>query len=379
MIALFFTFGSSLLKYSLMKSLPLEQVHISLGAKMLPFAGYKMPIEYSGIINEHKNVRTKVGIFDVSHMGEFWVKGPEAMDLLQAITTNDLTKIEIGKAQYSCFTNEKGGIIDDLVIYQYEEKKYMVVVNAANIDNDWKWINKHNTYNADIENGSDKMGMFAVQGPNAIQVLQQLTEIDLSSIEKFHFVTCEIAREDNVIISNTGYTGAGGFELYFYNESGRNIWKKIMEAGQSYEILPVGLGARDTLRLEMGYCLHGSDIDETTTPLEAGLGWITKINENNKFIGSDFLLKQKNEGIKRKIIGFELIDRGIPRHGYEIYDENENMIGSVTSGTISPMLNKGIGMGYVIKEFAIPESIVLINIRNKFLKAKIVKFPFYKG
>lgn len=362
-----------------MKILPLEKIHIFLGAKMLPFAGYTMPIEYSGIINEHINVRKKLGIFDVSHMGEFWVKGPEAINLLQAITTNDITKLEIGKAHYSCFTNEKGGIIDDLIIYHYEKEKYMVVVNAANIENDWQWINKHNNYNAEIENKSDIMGMFAVQGPNAIKVLQQLTNINLSAIEKFHFVTGKIANEENVIISNTGYTGAGGFELYFYNEAAENIWKQIMEAGKSYDILPIGLGARDTLRLEMGYCLHGSDIDETTTPLEAGLSWITKINENNKFIGSDFLLKLKKEGIKRKLIGFELINRGIPRHGYEIYDENENKIGTVTSGTISPMLNKGIGMGYVKKEFSTPESTVHIKIRNKLLKAKIIKFPFYKG
>ncbi len=379
MIVLFFIFDSPKLKLFIMKSLPLEQIHISLGAKMLPFAGYSMPIEYSGIINEHLNVRKKAGIFDVSHMGEFWVKGPNAFHLLQKITTNNLSQLEIGKAQYSCFTNHNGGIIDDLIIYQYEEEKYMVVVNAANIDKDWEWINKNNSVDAIIENASEQMGMLAVQGPQAIHILQPLTTIDLSKIEKFHFVTGKIADEKNVIISRTGYTGAGGFELYFYKESAINIWNKIFESGNSFDLLPIGLGARDTLRLEMGYSLHGSDIDEATTPIEAGLGWITKFVDYKDFIGKEVLQKQKKEGTSRKIIGFEFLDKGIPRHGYDICDENENIIGKVTSGTISPMLNKGIGIGYVKVEYSKPDTIIQIKVRNKYIKAKVVKFPIYKG
>lgn len=361
-----------------MKTLAIENIHKSLGAKMVPFAGYNMPIEYSGLIDEHVSVRTKAGIFDVSHMGEFWAKGPGAKDLLQKITVNDVSVLTVGKAQYTCLPNGKGGIVDDLIIYQYDEEKYMLVVNAANIEKDWEWINSQNTEGVELENASDKIGLFAIQGPEASKILQQLTSENLDEIKPFHFVTGQLAGINDVIISNTGYTGEKGFELYFYNQFADKIWTEVMKAGEPLGLKPIGLGARDTLRMEMGYCLYGNDIDDTTSTLEAGLGWVTKINDNNDFIDKEYLIKQKEEGIKRKLTGFELIDRGIPRKDYEICDEEGKPIGKVTSGTMSPMLKKGIGLGYISKEFSKPETNITIKIRNKLLKAQVVKLPIYK-
>lgn len=361
-----------------MKKTPLTDTHIALGAKMHEFAGYNMPIEYSGIIDEHTTVCNGVGVFDVSHMGEIWVKGPKAMDLLQRVTSNDVSKLEVGKAQYACFINEQGGIIDDFITYHYEPEKYLLVVNASNLAKDWDWINKQNTIGAELENASDKTAQFAVQGPKATEVMQRLTDIDLSSIPYYAFVTGEFAGCPNVIISNTGYTGAGGFELYFYPEYGKKIWDALFEAGKPEGIKPIGLGARDTLRLEMGFCLYGNELSETTTPLEAGLGWITKFAEGKDFIGRSVLEKVKQDGVPRKLCGFELQERGIPRQGYEIADSEGNVIGEVTSGTMSPMLRIGVGLGYVKPEFAKVDTELNIIVRNKQLKAKVVKLPFRK-
>lgn len=342
---------------------------------MVEFAGYEMPIEYSGIKDEHMTVREKVGVFDVSHMGEFWVKGPNAFSLVQKITTNDVSKLSIGQAQYSCFPNGKGGIVDDLLVYYYGPEKYMLVVNAANIDKDWNWVVSQNDVTAELENASDAISQLAVQGPLATKVLQGLTEVDLSSIKYYTFVTAPFAGVDQVIISATGYTGSGGFELYFANEHAEKIWNAVFEAGKEVGIKPIGLGARDTLRLEMGFCLYGNDIDDTTSPIEAGLGWITKFNSDD-FIDKGLLMMQKQEGVSRLLRGFEMIDRGIPRHGYELTDENGNLIGEVTSGTMSPVLNKGIGMGYISKEYSAVGTDVYVKIREKLLKAKVVKLPF---
>ncbi len=342
---------------------------------MVEFAGYEMPIEYSGIKDEHMTVREKVGVFDVSHMGEFWVKGPNAFALVQKITTNDVSKLSIGQAQYSCFPNGKGGIVDDLLVYYYGPEKYMLVVNAANIDKDWNWVVSQNDVNAELENASDAISQLAVQGPLATKVLQGLTEVDLSSIKYYTFVTAPFAGVDQVIISATGYTGSGGFELYFANEHAEKIWNAVFEVGKEVGIKPIGLGARDTLRLEMGFCLYGNDIDDTTSPIEAGLGWITKFNSDD-FIDKGLLMMQKQEGVSRLLRGFEMIDRGIPRHGYELTDENGNLIGEVTSGTMSPVLNKGIGMGYISKEYSAVGTDVYVKIREKLLKAKVVKLPF---
>ena len=352
-----------------------NEIHKRLGAKMVEFAGFEMPIEYSGIKDEHMTVREAVGVFDVSHMGEFWVKGPNAKELVQRVTSNDVSKLTIGQAQYSCFPNGKGGIVDDLLVYYYEPEKYMLVVNAANIDKDWNWIVSQNINGAVLENASPAISQLAIQGPKAEATLQKLTKINLSEIKYYTFVTGSIAGFDDVIISATGYTGSGGFELYFRNEIAEQMWNTIFEAGAEFGIKPIGLAARDTLRLEMGFCLYGNDIDDTTSPIEAGLGWITKFN-SDYFIDKDFLLMQKQEGVERKLRGFEMIDRGIPRHDYELTDQDGNVIGRVTSGTMSPILNKGIGMGYVHKAYAAIGTEVYVSVRNKLLKAKIVKLPF---
>mgnify|MGYP002724364416 CR=1 FL=1 len=361
-----------------MKTTPFTDIHIALGAKMHEFAGYNMPIEYSGIIDEHQAVVNSVGVFDVSHMGEFWVKGPKALEFLQKVTSNDASLIPLGKAQYTSFLNEEGGIVDDLIVYHYEPEKYLMVVNASNIEKDWEWCRQWNSMGAELENASDHMALLAVQGPNAKETLQKLTDTDLSAIPYYSFVTGTFAGAENVIISNTGYTGAGGFELYFYPAEGKKIWDALFEAGQEFGIKPAGLGARDTLRLEMGFCLHGNELDETTTPLQAGLGWIAKFAENKQFVGREALEKEKEDGITRKLCCFEMVDRGIPRQGYEIMHEEEGVIGYVTSGTMSPMLKIGIGMGYVKPEYAKPGSEIVIKVRDRSLKAKVVKAPFRK-
>lgn len=361
-----------------MKTTPFTDLHIALGAKMHEFAGYNMPIEYTGIIDEHMTVVNAVGVFDVSHMGEFWVKGPKAEEFLQRVTSNDVSLLKQGKAQYTCFVNEGGGIVDDFIVYHYEPEKYLLVVNAANIEKDWVWCQKWNTMGAELENASDHMAQLAIQGPKAVATLQKLTDHDLSAIPFYAFETGTFAGVENVIISNTGYTGAGGFELYFYPEHGKKIWDAIFEAGAEYGIKPVGLGARDTLRLEMGYCLYGNDLDDATTPLQSGLGWITKFAENKPFVGREVLEKEKAEGVSRKLCCFELVDKGIPRHGYEIVNAEDEVIGNVTSGTMSPVLKIGVGMGYLKPEYAKPGTGIYIKVRNRNLKANVVKPPFRK-
>lgn len=361
-----------------MKKTPFTDLHIALGAKMHEFAGYNMPIEYSGIIDEHLTVVNGVGIFDVSHMGEFWVKGPEAVAFLQRVTSNDATKLRPGKAQYSCFVNENGGIVDDLIVYRYALEKYLLVVNAANIEKDWAWCQQHNSMGAELENASDHMALLAVQGPKAMETLQQLTAVDLSAIPSYSFVTGTFAGVEHVIISHTGYTGAGGFELYCYPEHGEQIWNALFKAGEEHGIKPAGLGARDTLRLEMGFCLYGNDLDDTTTPLQAGLGWITRFAENKPFIGREPLEKEKRAGVTRKLACFELLERGVPRQGYPIVNAAGETIGHVTSGTLSPLLKRGIGMGYLKPDYATIEHEIYIVVRNKKLKAKVVKPPFRK-
>lgn len=360
-----------------MKTTAFNRIHKSLGAKLVEFAGYEMPIEYSGIRDEHMTVREAVGVFDVSHMGEFWVKGPKALDLVARITSNDPRMLTIGQAQYSCFPNGKGGIVDDLLVYFYENEKYMLVVNAANIEKDWNWVVKQNeTIGAEIENASDNISQLAIQGPKAIATLQKLTDVNLSEIKFYTFTTDRFAGISDVIISATGYTGAGGFELYFRNDVAEQMWTAIFEAGEEFGIKPIGLAARDTLRLEMGYCLYGNDIDDTTSPIEAGLGWITKFNNGRQFIDRELLTMQKTEGVTRRLRGFVLTDRGIPRHGYELVNAEGSTIGEVTSGTMSPVLNKGIGMGYVAREYAAFGTEVFVKIRNKLISAEIVKLPF---
>lgn len=361
-----------------MKTTPFIEKHIALGAKMHEFAGYNMPIEYSGIIDEHLTVCQGVGVFDVSHMGEFWVKGPKALAFLQKVTSNNVAVLTPGKIQYTCFPNDKGGIVDDLLVYQYEPEKYMLVVNAANIEKDWDWCVSHNMEGAELENASDHMAQLAVQGPKAILALQKLTDIDLASIPYYTFKVGKFAGEENVIISNTGYTGAGGFELYFYPNVADTIWKAVFEAGEEFDIKPIGLGARDTLRLEMGFCLYGNDLDDTTSPIEAGLGWITKFIEGKEFINRPMLEKQKAEGVTRKLVGFEMVDRGIPRHGYELVNSDGEKIGIVTSGTMSPTRKIGIGMGYVKPEYSKAGTEICIDVRGRKLKAVVVKPPFRK-
>lgn len=359
-----------------MKITALNSVHKSAGAKMVDFAGFEMPVEYSGIKNEHLTVRNAVGVFDVSHMGEFWVKGPKALDLLKKISSNDPTILHPGQAQYTCLPNGKGGIVDDLLIYCFDPQKYLLVVNASNIQKDWEWINKQNSMGAILENVSDSFSQLAVQGPDAGKTLQKLTDINLKDMKFYSFTTGKLAGVDEVIISATGYTGAGGYELYCRNEDITNLWNAIFEAGDEYGIKPIGLGARDTLRLEKGYCLYGNDIDDTTSPIEAGLGWITRFNNGREFIDRDFLTMQKNEGVKRRLKGFVLLEKGIPRHGYDILDSDGSVIGTVTSGTQSPVLGKGIGMGYVAREYSAAGTVIYIKIRNKSIPAEIVKLPF---
>ncbi|MFR2111767.1 MAG: glycine cleavage system aminomethyltransferase GcvT [Bacteroides fragilis] len=361
-----------------MKTTPFTEKHIALGAKMHEFAGYNMPIEYSGIIDEHLTVCNGVGVFDVSHMGEFWVKGPHALDFLQKVTSNNVAALVPGKIQYTCFPNEGGGIVDDLLVYQYEPEKYLLVVNASNIEKDWNWCISHNTEGAELENSSDNMAQLAVQGPKAIQALQKLTDINLADIPYYTFKVGEFAGEKNVIISNTGYTGAGGFELYFYPDAAMKIWDAVCEAGAEFGIKPIGLGARDTLRLEMGFCLYGNDLDDTTSPIEAGLGWITKFVDGKNFTNRSMLEKQKAEGTVRKLVGFEMIDRGIPRHGYELTTAEGDKIGVVTSGTMSPIRKIGIGMGYVKPEYSKIGTEICIDMRGRKLKAVVVKPPFRK-
>ena len=360
-----------------MKNTALTNTHIALGAKMVPFAGYNMPVQYVGINAEHETVRKAVGVFDVSHMGEFILKGEGALDLIQKVCSNDASKLYDGKVQYSCLPNEQGGIVDDLLVYRMDEKTYMLVVNASNIEKDWDWISKFNNFGVDMKNISDRTSLLAVQGPKAAQALQSLTDTDLAAMEYYTFVKGTFAGVENVVISATGYTGAGGFELYFDNEHADKIWKAIFEAGAPFGIQPIGLGARDTLRLEMGFCLYGNDIDDSTSPLEAGLGWITKFTKD--FVNSSNLAAQKEAGLKQKLVGFEMIDRGIPRHDYEICDASGKVIGKVTSGTQSPSLQKAIGLGYVQSDFAKEDTEIFINIRENLVKAQVVKFPFYKG
>ncbi len=359
-----------------MKNTALSEKHITLGAKMVPFAGYNMPVQYEGINAEHATVRNAVGVFDVSHMGEFILKGEHALDLIQRVTSNDAAKLYDGKVQYSCLPNTEGGIVDDLLVYRIDEKTYMLVVNASNIEKDWNWIQQFNTGDVEMHNISEQTSLLAIQGPKAADALQGLTDMDLASMEYYSFKKGVFAGVENVLVSATGYTGAGGFEIYFENKYANQIWDAIFEAGKPYGIKPIGLGARDTLRLEMGFCLYGNDIDDQTSPIEAGLGWITKFTKN--FTNSEALLAQKEAGIQNKLVGFEMVDRGIPRHDYPIVDEHGNSIGKVTSGTQSPSLQKAIGMGYVSKEFAKEGSEIFIDIRNNKIKAKVVKFPFYK-
>jgi len=357
-----------------LKFVPLNAVHEKLGAKMVPFAGYNMPVRYSSDIEEHMTVRNGVGVFDVSHMGEFTVRGPQALDLIQRVTSNDASKLVDGQAQYSCLPNETGGIVDDLIVYKIKDSDYLLVVNASNIEKDWNWISKFNTKGAEMKNISDDTCLFAVQGPKAIGVLQKLTKTDLSSIKYYHFAVGEFAGVKEVIMSNTGYTGAGGFEIYVNKNSAEKVWNAIFDAGKDVNIKPIGLGARDTLRLEMGFCLYGNDIDDTTSPLEGGLGWITKFTKD--FTNSANIKAQKDTGVKRKLVGFKMIDKGIPRHDYPIKDAVGNVIGKVTSGTQSPMLAIGIGLGYVVSEHSAVGSEIFIEVRGKALKAQVSKTPF---
>jgi aminomethyltransferase len=357
-----------------LQSVELNDLHISLGGKMVPFAGFNMPVQYSNLIQEHHAVRNSVGVFDVSHMGEFVLKGDKALDLIQLVTSNDASKLTDGKVQYSCLPNNTGGIVDDLLVYRFSETEYYLVVNASNIKKDWDWISSHNTFGVQMEDISNQLSLLAVQGPNAIKVLQKLTEVDLSSMPYYSFKTGSMAGIDDVIISNTGYTGAGGFELYVWNKDAKALWEAVFEAGKEFDIIPCGLGCRDTLRLEKGFCLYGNDIDDTTSPIEAGLGWITKFTKD--FVNSAYHKSLKDNGVTKKLVGFEMIDRGIPRQHYMIKDSEGNTIGEVTSGTQSPSLGKAIGMGYVAISHANADTEIFIEIRDKSLKAKVAKIPF---
>lgn len=359
-----------------MKNTALTHIHESLGAKIVPFAGYNMPVQYEGVNAEHETVRNGVGVFDVSHMGEFLLSGPNALELIQKVTTNDASVLTVGRAQYSCLPNEHGGIVDDLIIYRMKEDQYLLVVNASNIEKDWNWIASKNDLGVDMRNISDDYSLLAIQGPMAMEAMQSLTSIDLAAIKYYHFEVADFAGVEHVIISATGYTGSGGFEIYAKNSEIELIWNKVFEAGATYGIKPIGLAARDTLRLEMGFCLYGNDINDTTSPLEAGLGWITKFTKD--FVNSDMLKQQKEEGVKRKLVGFELTERGIPRHDYEIVDKDGNIIGIVTSGTMSPSLGKGIGLGYVPVSHTAEGTEIFIRIRKNDVAAKVVKLPFYK-
>lgn len=359
-----------------MRDTALTKKHIELGAKMVPFAGFNMPVQYEGVNIEHETVRNNVGVFDVSHMGEFLLKGKNAEELIQKITTNDISKIPNGKAQYTCMPNGKGGIIDDLIIYKINAEEFFIVVNASNIEKDWNWIKSSNTLDVEMIDLSEEYSLFAIQGPKTAEAMQSLTKIDLQNMVYYTFEKGDFAGIEDVIVSATGYTGSGGFEIYVKNKDAEKVWDKVFEAGKDYGIKPIGLAARDTLRLEMGFCLYGNDIDDTTSPLEAGLGWITKFTKD--FTDSDFLKDQKEKGLSKKLVAFEMIDRGIPRHDYPIIDNEGKVIGQVTSGTMSPSLKKGIGLGYVTIENSKLDSEIFIEIRNKGIKAKIVKAPFYK-
>ncbi|MFC4740197.1 glycine cleavage system aminomethyltransferase GcvT [Flavobacterium ponti] len=359
-----------------MKNTALSHIHESLGAKMVPFAGYNMPVQYEGVNAEHETVRTAVGVFDVSHMGEFLLTGENALALIQKVSSNDASTLEVGKAQYSCLPNSEGGIVDDLIIYKIKEEQYLLVVNASNIEKDWNWIKSHNDLGVDMKDLSEDYSLLAIQGPKAVEAMQSLTSVDLSQIKYYHFEVADFAGIEHVIISATGYTGSGGFEIYCKNSEVEQIWNKVFEAGADFGIKPIGLAARDTLRLEMGFCLYGNDINDTTSPLEAGLGWITKFTK--EFTNSENLKAQKEAGVSRKLVGFEMVERGIPRHDYEIVDADGNNIGIVTSGTQAPSLGIAIGMGYVTVPFSTPDSEIYIRIRNKDIKAKVVKMPFYK-
>ncbi len=361
-----------------MKKTVFHPYHLALGAKMIPFAGYEMPLEFAGMRREHVNVREHAGIFDVSHMGEIWIRGSAAFTLVQKLTSNDLGKLEPGKIQYTCFPNDRGGIVDDLLVYMVDTGTYLLVVNAANIEKDYQWIASHNMEGAEVENGSDRISQLAIQGPRSAEILQPLTNVDLSALKYYHFLTGELAGKKEVIISNSGYTGAGGFELYMANEEGPALWEALMEQGKASGLEPCGLAARDTLRLEMGFCLYGNDINDETSPLEAGLGWITKFTEGNDFINRQALELQKTHGVRRRLVAFELSERGIPRQHYPIYDPEGRILGEVTSGTLSPMLGSGIGMGYVETSHATPGSEILIGIRNKRIPAIVRKPPFYQ-
>ena len=361
-----------------MKNTALTHVHEALGAKMVPFAGYNMPVQYEGVTIEHQTVREGVGVFDVSHMGEFLVEGENALGLLQRVTSNDVSKLAIGDAQYSCFPNDSNGIVDDLICYRIKENTYLLVVNASNIDKDWNWISKHNKeFNAELKNISENYSLLAIQGPKAVEAMQSLTSIDLGEIPFYKFKIADFAGVEHAIISATGYTGSGGFEIYVKNEEVEEVWNKVFEAGKDWGIKPIGLAARDTLRLEMGYCLYGNDINDETSPIEAGLGWITKFSKD--FINKENLLAQKENGITRKLVAFEMTERGIPRNGYDIVDADGSIIGNVTSGTMSPSLSIGIGLGYVQKEFSKRDSEIFIQVRKKQIPAKVVRLPFYKG
>lgn len=363
-----------------MKTTVFKENHESIGAKMVPFAGFYMPVQFEGINVEHETVRKALGVFDVSHMGEFWVEGPKALELLQRVSSNDASVLSDGKVQYTCFPNFDGGIVDDFLVYRFNQEKYLLVVNAANIDKDWIWINENNEgIGAKLTNASDETSQLAVQGPLALKAMQKLTRESIEDMPYYTFKVISFAGVDNVLVSTTGYTGSGGCEIYFPNEVGVRILEAVLEAGAEYGIKPIGLAARDTLRLEMGFCLYGNDINDTTSPIEAGLGWITKFSEGKDFINRENLLKQKTGGVSRKLVGFRMIDKGIPRQHYSLVDEPGAIIGEVTSGTMSPSLKEGIGMGYVKTEFAKVGTTIYVEVRGKNLKAEVVKLPFYKG
>jgi aminomethyltransferase len=368
-----------------MKSTPFLKFHEALGARIIPFAGYNMPVEYTGITDEHITVRERLGVFDVSHMGEFWVNGPRALDFLQRITSNDISVLTDGKVQYTCFPNGRGGIVDDLLVYRFSPEKYLLVVNAANIDKDWEWCVSNAAVfglscgpGKDLINASDNTSQLAVQGPLALKAMQKLTEENITDMDHYTFKVLKFAGINDVILSTTGYTGAGGCEIYVSNADGAHLWEEIFMAGEEYGIKPVGLGARDTLRLEMGYCLYGNDINDTTSPIEAGLGWITKFVPGKDFIDRDFFMRQKENGTERRLKGFVMIDKGIPRQHYEVVDASGNIIGEVTSGTMSPMLKQGIGMAYLKQNYWQPGTEIFIRVRGKILKAKVTTLPFYK-
>lgn len=362
-----------------MKNTAFTEKHIEMGAKMVPFAGYNMPVQFEGINTEHETVRKGVGVFDVSHMGEFWVRGPKAFELVQYLTSNNVADLYDGKVQYSCFPNDKGGIVDDLLVYRFGEEEYLLVVNASNIEKDWDWVNKNNQVGAELENASDDIAQLAVQGPLALKAMQKLTSENVVDMEYYTFKVLNFAGVDNVIFSTTGYTGSGGCEIYMKNEDALKIYEAVLEAGEEFGIKPIGLGARDTLRLESGFCLYGNDIDDTTSPIEAGLGWITKFVDGNDFINRAYHQNLKENGVSRRLKGFKMIDRGVPRHDYEVCDKDGNVIGRVTSGTMSPMLHEGIGMAYLNTGYTKVGMEIYIRVRKKLLKAEVVKIPFYKG